>query len=277
VPFPINAAVPTQTLSLAHPAPSAPTMPGTAAALATEASGIESGYAWFRLAVAMLMSTIGGVGMWSVIVALPAIQSEFGVDRGTASIPYTMTMIGFGIGGIFMGRASDRFGVMVPIIGGTLVLGLGYILAAFVTSLWQFAAICGVLIGMLGSSATFAPIIADVSQWFTRNRGMAMAIAACGNYASAAIWPPIVQYLIATHGWRQTHIIIGVVCLVTMLPLALVFRRRPPVQETAGADAGSAGRLAGLGLSPGTLMTLLMIAGVACCVAMSMPQVHIVA
>jgi MFS family permease len=272
VPIPCNAQTPANA-----PAQRVGLITPEASRNGAEAGGVESGYAWFRLAIAMLMSTIGGVGMWSVIVVLPEIQREFGVDRGSASLPFTLTMIGFATGGIFMGRASDRFGVVVPIVGGTLMLGLGYVASAYATSLWQFALIHGLMIGMLGSSATFVPIIADISQWFTRNRGIAMAIAACGNYLSATIWPPIVQHLIQTVGWRTTHIIIGAVCVAAMLPLALVFRRRPPVSDTSAEATASAGALVKLGLSPNALQVLLIIAGVACCVAMSMPQVHIVA
>ena len=57
--------------------------------------GIESAYAWLRLAVSVLLSTLGGISLWSVVVVLPAVQAEFGVDRATAALPYTLTMIGF--------------------------------------------------------------------------------------------------------------------------------------------------------------------------------------
>src|SRR6058998_2533938 len=89
----------------------------------------ESAYAWTRLFAALVLSGLGGVGMWSVIVALPAVQAEFGVARSAASLPYTMTMICFGLGGIFMGRLSDRLGIIFPVTGGALVLGLGYAVA----------------------------------------------------------------------------------------------------------------------------------------------------
>ena len=75
---------------------------------------MESAYAWRRLAASLAISTIGGVGLWSAVVVLPAIQAEFGVDRGGASLPYTATMIGFAVGGIGMGRLADRFGIVVP-------------------------------------------------------------------------------------------------------------------------------------------------------------------
>lgn len=238
---------------------------------------IESPYAWTRLAASLVLSTIGGVGMWSVVVALPAVQAEFGVARAGASLPYTLTMVGFGLGGILMGRLSDRFGVIVPVIAGSIALGLGFIAAWAAGSLALFALAQGLLIGA-GSSATFAPLVADTSFWFGRRRGIAVAICASGNYLAGTVWPPIVQHFIETAGWRATYLGIGFFCIATMLPLAMVLRRRPPIVEVAlGGARAAAPSPHALGLSPGRLQTLLVIAGVACCVAMSMPQVHIVA
>jgi MFS family permease len=238
----------------------------------------ESAYAWTRLGAALVLSAIGGVGMWSVIVALPAIQAEFGVARSAASLPYTVTMIAFGLGGIAMGRLSDRVGIMLPVVGGAVFLAAGYALASQATSLWQFVLAQGVLVG-IASSATFAPIIADTSLWFTRHRGMAVAIIASGSYLAGTVWPPVVQHFIQQVGWRRTYLGIAVVCAATMLPLALSLRRRAPLGETSSAGAPQlAARMARpLGLSPGALQTVLIIAGLSCCVAMSMPQVHIVA
>ena len=242
------------------------------------ASEAESPYAWTRLVAALLLSTIGGVGMWSVVVALPAIQAEFGVARSDASLPYTLTMVGFGLGGIFMGRLSDRFGIIVPVVVGTVSLALGYVLASSAGSLWQYALAEGVLIGFLGSSATFGPLLADTSLWFNRRRGIAVAIFASGNYLAGTVWPPIVQHFIETAGWRQTHAGIGMFCLASMLPLALMLRRRPPALELGpGSGRAAAWPQRPFGLSPRALQALLVVAGLACCVAMSMPQVHIVA
>lgn len=226
--------------------------------------------------------------MYSVTVVLPQIQAEFGVSRSDASLPYTLTMVGFGLGGILMGKLSDRFGVMMPIVVGTLGLSGGFILAGMANSLWQFIFIQGLLIGLMGTAATFAPLVADTSQWFTRRRGIAVAICMSGNYVAGAVWPPIMQHYIDTVGWRQTYIGIGLFCLLSMLPLALMYRRRPPsVVATAIAETKRNSRFMQeaakssperpLGLAPGALQGLLCVAGVACCVAMAMPQVHIVA
>jgi MFS family permease len=237
----------------------------------------ESGYAWTRLFAALLLSAIGGVGMWSVIVVLPAVQAEFGVARSAASLPYTATMICFGLGGILMGRLSDRVGIFVPVAGGALTLGLGYLAASHATSLWQFILAQGLLVGV-ASSVAFAPIIADTSLWFTRHRGIAVAIIACGSYLAGTVWPPVVQHFIESAGWRWAYLGIAVFCVTTMVPLSLVLRRRSPLTAVASpAQQAAAGTLRPLGMSPGALQIVLVIAGLSCCVAMSMPQVHIVA
>jgi MFS family permease len=242
------------------------------------AHGVESTYAWVRLTAALALSAIGGVGMWSVVVALPAVQAEFGVARADASLPYTLTMLGFGVGGILMGRLADRLGIIVPTVLGAIALAAGYVVASSASTLWQFALVQGVLIGLLGSSSSFGPLVADASLWFTRRRGIAVAIVASGNYLAGAIWPPILQHFIASHGWRPTYFGVGVFCVVTMLPLALVLRRRAPVHELGPATARAAQWSdRPLGFAPSELQWILFAAGVACCVAMSMPQVHIVA
>jgi len=236
----------------------------------------DSAQAWLRLAVAVAIATIGGVGMWSVVVALPAIQADFGVDRADASLPYTFAMLGFAGGGVLAGRLADRFGIALPLTIGSLALGFGYIGAGLSADLWQVALAHGLLIGF-GCSVTFGPLIADISHWFMRRRGIAVALTAAGNYLAGTIWPPIVQHGIAGYGWRLTHIGIGMFCLVTMLPLVLLLRRRLESHHSLAAGAAAAQRQADMPFSPLTLQVLLCIAGVACCVAMSMPQVHIVA
>ena len=244
------------------------------------ASRPDSGYAWVRLAAALVIGSIGGVGMWSVAVALPAVQAEFGAARGAASLPYTLTMLGLAIGGILMGRLADRRGVTTPLLIAAVMLGAGYFAASKAENLTQFIIAQGLLIGALGTSATFAPLVADISLWFNRRRGLAVALVASGNYAAGAIWPPILQWAIADYGWRATYVGVGIFCAATILPLTLAFRRRPPVQDGAvGVTGGSPTTdfQRPLGLSPNTLLAVLMVAGLACCIGMSMPQVHIVA
>jgi MFS family permease len=243
----------------------------------------DSRYAWMRLAAALGLMTIGSSAMYVVAVVLPEVQAGFGAERADASLPYTLLMIGFGVGGIVMGRIADRFGVMAVVLLGACGLGAGFIAAGMSPSLQVFAVVHGVLLGALGSAATFAPLIADASLWFERRRGIAVAVCASGNYLAGAIWPPIVQHVVETAGWRQAYLGLGALCLVTMPLLALVLRPRPPAARPVAAGprasahphAPSTSRP--FGLTPFSAQTLLCLAGVACCVAMSMPQVHIVA
>jgi len=211
--------------------------------------------------------------MWAIVVVLPMVQSEFGVDRGMATLPYTASMLGFGIGSLLVGQLVDRYGFMRPALLSALFLGSGFFLGAYAPSIALLTIVQGFLIG-LGSSAAFGPLIADVSLWFQKRRGIAVAIAACGNYFAGSIWPIVMQPLLTSYGWRGTYLVIGAICLVTMIPLALLLARRPADIEASSVRGRP---VADLGLSPRTLQALLVVAGLGCCVAMSMPQVHIVA
>ncbi len=239
----------------------------------------DSRYAWTRLVVTLALMTVGSGAMYVVAVVLPAVQAEFGVARADASLPYTLMMVGFGIGGVAMGKLADRIGVMWVVLLGAFGLGGGFIAAGLAGSLTGFAIAHGVLLGALGSATTFAPLVADTSLWFVRRRGIAVAICASGNYLGGAIWPPIVQHFVATDGWRTTYIGLGVFSAVTMAALAPLMRPRPPIAAPASAVRGTGvvPSTRPFGLSMGQAQTLLCIAGVACCVAMAMPQVHIVA
>jgi MFS family permease len=236
----------------------------------------DSSYAWLRLAMSLLLGTVACVGTWSVVVVLPSVQAEFGTLRAGAALPYTCVMIGFGFGNIAMGRIADRYGIVVPVVMGALLLGSGYMLAALAQSLWQFALVHLVLIG-IGGGAGFSPLIADLSHWFRKHRGLAVVFGASGSYLAGVIWPQLITWGVAHHGWRATHIGIGLTALIIMLPMSLFFRRRPSVEHMAADDAASTSARGDLGLSANQLQWLLAVAGFCCCVAMAMPQVHIVA
>jgi MFS family permease len=236
---------------------------------------IESTYAWIRLGISLMLGTIGSIGMWSFVVALPAVQAEFAAPRGEASLPFTLTMAGFAAGGVVMGRLGDRFGIVPPSLCGVVLLGAGFVSSGYAPNLWWFALGQGVI--GLGSSATFGPLMSDISHWFVRRRGFAVAVASSGNYLAGTIWPPLIEHFVTGEGWRATQIGIGIGCVASMIPLALMLRRRAPVHGGENGAGQAAPAHGSLGISPNALMVLLCLAGVGCCVAMSMPQVHIVA
>ena len=243
---------------------------------ASSAYAPDSRYAWIRLIISLVLAVVGGIGLWLAVVVLPTIQAEFGVDRAGASLPYTATFLGFAAGGFVMGRMADKFGITVPITIAGISLGVGFFLAALSTSYWQYVAVQAVFIGFLGSAATFGPLVADASQWFLKRRGIAIAIVASGNYIAGTIWPPFMQASIQSYGWRWTYMAIGVLCIVVMVPLAQFLRKRPHFHDTASPASRMAGQK-GLLPSHPLLFPALVLAGLSCCVAMSMPQVHIVA
>ena len=212
--------------------------------------------------------------MWCAVVVLPAIQQEFGVDRGAASVAYTACMLGFALGSVTTGYLTDRVGVRRPLLAASVMLSAGFVLSGLSGSLWQFAAVQFVMIGLLGASITFGPLIAYCSLFFRRRRGFAVALCASGNYIAGTVWPPLVQHFIVSQGWRATYVGLGLFCLVSMIPLILTLRGEPVADA---AETGLRGRSNPIGLSPAVLQGLLVLAGLACCIAMATPQVHIVA
>jgi MFS family permease len=234
----------------------------------------DSRQAWVRLALAVVISSIGAVGMWAVVVVLPVVQAEFGVTRGAVSLATTAIFMGFGSGGVVTGRITDRFGIVAAMALSIAFLGVSFVLAGLSASLWQFVAVY-FLIG-LGTSATFAPLMAEVSHWFERYRGLAVTIVASGNYVAGTIWPPLINWGTQSFGWRATHIAVGLFVAASMTLLLLVLRASigdEQVRDHANAPPPPVD----LGISTNALTVLLSIASISCCVAMAMPQVHIVA
>jgi MFS family permease len=234
----------------------------------------DSRQAWTRLALALVIGAIGSVGMWSVVVVLPVVQPEFGATRGAVSLAFTLAMLGFGLGGVGMGRITDRLGIVMAMAISIVILGIAYVVAGLSTTLWQFILV-HFLIG-LGTSATFGPLMAEASHWFERYRGLAVTIVASGNYVGGTIWPQLTRWGMETIGWRATFIVIGISCAVTMTLFLLLLRAQIGVASRRNHDNAPPPRV-DLNLSTNTLTVLLSIASISCCVAMAMPQVHIVA
>ena len=236
---------------------------------------LDSRYAWMRLGLSVLIGVIGSVGMWMIISILPAIEREFGLDRAQTAYPYIATMVGFGLGNFLIGTVVDRLGITKALSSTALLIGAGFLLATLSPTLLVLS-ILHFVIG-LGTAASFGPLIADVSLWFMKRRGIAVAIVASANYLSGAFWPVVLSDLQAAQGWRAVYIFLGIMCPLTLIPLAQLLRRRVPAAILAQSNATSAARTRASGFSHTTLVLMLGAAGVACCVAMSMPQVHIVA
>lgn len=222
----------------------------------------------------LAIALIANVGMWAIIVIMPAVEAEFGAGRAEASVPYTLTMVGFALGNFVIGRAVDRFGVTLSLVGAALGIALGFGLATLSASIAMLS-LAQLLVGF-SSAVGFGPLIADISHWFVRRRGIAVALVASGNYLSGAIWPLVLAGMLEISGWRSVYLFMAVVTLVGVIPLSLALRRRLPQEAQFAAQEKSLLNASASGLSPRALQYLLGLAGIGCCVAMSMPQVHIV-
>lgn len=235
---------------------------------------LDSRYSWARLAMTLVIAVVANVGIWMIIAVMPNIEADYQASRAMTSLPYTVTMIGFALGNFFVGHMIDRFGVTVSLQLAAVVTALSFFTATFMPTIVTLSAVHFFL--GLGTAIGFGPLFADISHWFDRRRGIAVAVVASGNYLSGAVWPWVLSDMLADGDWRSVYQALAVISL-SMIPMSLALRRRVPAEAQAVAEAASFARASATGLSPRALSYLLGFAGIACCVAMSMPQVHIVA
>ena len=236
----------------------------------------DSFYSWFRLAITFLIGTALNVGMWAIVIVLPEIQNEFNFNRAEVSILFALTMLGFALGNFFLGKLVDRHGIVFTLIVSSSLVLIGFFVSA-ITNWFSVLGFCHILIG-LGTAAGFGPLMSDISFWFSRFRGIAVAVAASGNYFSGIIWPSLISFFFETPiEWRLLYIFFGVIAIFFSIPLA-IFLRKNIDEKFIKRDAQKAqANLSGKIISPRILILILLLASVSCCVAMSMPQIHIVA
>lgn len=233
-------------------------------------------YPLIRLTTALALMTLGCSAMYAGVMVLEPLALEMGTGRGNSSLIYGSFMIGFALGGVFMGRLADRMGIMIPALIGSLALPAGFYLAAHASSILEICLAFSLLCGFLGSSFSMAPLIADISHWFNRRRGLAVGIAFSGSYVAGAIWPPILQRMFDAQGWRESFIDLALLTLIFMALLSLLLYPRPPTNEQLPTTGSASSNLTNSAISAGTLQSLICLAGFGCCVAMAMPQIHIV-
>jgi len=234
------------------------------------------------LVASLLFMLIGTGSVYFLVISLKPISAEFEWPRTVPSIAYSLQYFGAGIGGIFMGYFLDRTGMAIPALLGACMIGIGAVLTSFVSSPWELYFIYGVMMGFLGRSALFSPLMANITRWFDHKKSMAAGILGSGQGLAGALWPPVFQHFNGTIGWRQTAFWYGVFALATMLPLVYILRQKPPQPEPVAPSAPT--RLSARqtvlrpqsALSPLAMQTTLSIASIGCCVAMSLPLAHVV-
>lgn len=234
----------------------------------------DSLYSWKRLVFSVLIGIFTNASLWTSVALMPSLQAGFELSRTQASYPYIAIMLGFLIGSPALGRWSDRFGIARVLVGAAIVSCFGYLLGGWTENFLVFL-LSQVLVG-LGTAVGFAPLTADISHWFRVRRGLAVAIVSSSGYMSGVFWTFVISDVLQDGTWRDVHLLIGL-GLLAILPLSLLLRRRVPRQVLDDADRSSAKNARDAGISPTATKWLLAFAGVSCCIAMAMPQVHVVA
>ena len=202
--------------------------------MAQREGSVETGYGWVIVFCSLAIHTIGLGSPIVLLVALKPIAAEFDWPRSVPSLAYSMMMIGTGAGGILMGWWMDKRGVFQPVLFGAVMIGIGALVASQSEGKWSLYVANGLLIGLLGKAAMITPLIANVTHWFDRRRGLAVAIIASGQGLAGAIWPPLFRYLNDSYGWRETYLFFGVLALCAMVPLALLLRPKAPITRRDG-------------------------------------------
>ena len=235
---------------------------------------VDTRESWLRLMMVFFVASIGNVGLWSIVYVMPSIEVEFSLDRSQTSLPYVLTMIGFAVGNLIFGWLLDRYGLFLILLVATVLISLGYVLATISNTIFMFSG-TQFLVG-LGTAVSFAPLMADISHWFKKYRGVAVAVVASGNYFSGALSALILAETIESEGWRTAYLLLASACFAIIIPLAIILNKNQAfninsVDEIVNSETGPK-----VFLNLRSMTILLCIASICCCVAMSMPQVHIV-
>jgi MFS family permease len=238
---------------------------------------IESRDSWIAASITLVILSISYGAPLVVVVGLKPIAASLGADRSVVALAASLVWLGTGLGGIVMGRMADRVGMRPVAIFGAVMTALGLAVSA-VGQTWALVAGRALLIGLLGNSAHFPPLVAYVSRWFDRRRGTAVALISSGQYIAGVVWPTVFERGLAQFGWQTTMLGFGVLAAATIVPLALALRPPPPPGLAELSARGAAiHRTQASGLPGKVVQMLLCAAAFLCCVPMAMPAGHLVA
>jgi MFS family permease len=252
-----------------------PAMPDTMAP--QRAASIESRASWTAACLTLGILSISYGSPLLVVVGLKPIQETLGTDRSVVALAGALVWVGTGLGGIMMGWLADRIGIRSTVMIGAIMMAAGLAVSS-IGSVWTLYVGHGLLIGLVGNGAIFAPLVVYVSRWFDRRRGSALALISSGQYIAGIVWPTVFERGITLYGWQTTMLAYSGVVVVVILPLALLCLRPSPeahAAHTLSADPRKGAPV--LGMPPNLALTLICIAVFFCCIPMAVPNGHLVA
>ena len=242
-------------------------------------------YGWVIVAAGALMTCVSMGSMFSLAVFLQPMSADNGWSRTGISTAMTISFLAMAVASFLWGALSDRFGPRIVVLCGSLMLGLGLVLASDASSLVEFQLLFGLFIGA-AAGAFYAPMMALASAWFDQNRSLAVALVSAGGGMASLTVAPFARLLIDAYSWRPAMLIVGITATVLLVPAALLTRRPPVVLDIAAAPPpGVPTPAAALASGPRLSVTealrtpqfaALALAHFACCVAHSGPLFHMV-
>ncbi len=236
---------------------------------------MDTASSWRRLTICSIIGLFINIGIWAVVVILPEIEREFSSSRSSSALPYTFTLAGFAIGNFVIGSVVDRIGIAKATIYASLLVSSNFLLCSLSDNLLIIIS-SHFLLG-LGTAVGFGPLIADITHWFVKRRGIAVAIIASGNYMSGVVWSPLIGFMLSGFTWRDIYLSIAIALPTVVIPLAFLLLNKTTKNKLDVDNDFFATKKKLLKISGRRLQFLLGMAGIGCCIAMAMPQVHIVA
>jgi MFS family permease len=231
---------------------------------------------WVVLGAMVTIIALGMGALFSLAVFLKAIEESMRWSRGAISLVALVNWIALGGGALAGGALSDRLGARVIGGSGSLLVGLGLVLASQAVVLWQFHVAFGVLVGT-GVGAVYAALTANAARWFTRNRGLAVAITSAGIGLGVMTMAPLARWLISLYDWRGAMLLIGDLVWLVAVPMSVLLR--PPDSPIALATDSSsiAPDFSASEVFRAREFWVISFAHFACCAAHSGPLFHMVA
>lgn len=182
--------------------------------------------------VTLSMGIRHGFGLW-----LQPITQEMGWTRQSFALALAIQNLSWGVIGVFMGMAADRFGAFKVLAGCSLLYALGLAGMAWSPNTTMFALTAGVLIGAAQAGTTYAVIYGVLGRQIAPDkRSWAMGVAAAAGSFGQFLMVPVEGFLINALGWQQSLLVLGVMVLFIM-PLALGLRE-PGFQGSGAAQRG---------------------------------------